>query len=131
METQLVRSMTDKKVAGVAGGLAQYFNIDPVFVRLGFVVLTLMGGFGPLIYIALWLVMPEPGQQSVFDQLRTRVLGSAGTPTGNSWKLGAVLVVLGGLMLADMLHITGPVIAVGLIIGGWYLLRGRHSSIAS
>lgn len=61
METskRLTRSITDKKVAGVCGGLAEYFNVDSTLVRLIFVLATLMGGPGLLLYIVLWVVMPE------------------------------------------------------------------------
>lgn len=60
-EKRLTRSMTDRMVAGVAGGLAEYFNIDPTLVRVLFVVFALAGGPGLLIYIILWIVMPESG----------------------------------------------------------------------
>lgn len=56
---RLYRSTTDKQVAGVAAGLADYFNVDVTLIRLGFVLLTLLGGPGFLIYVVLWLVMPE------------------------------------------------------------------------
>jgi phage shock protein PspC (stress-responsive transcriptional regulator) len=59
MHKKLMRSSTDSHVAGVAGGLAEYFNIDPTIVRLLFVVATIMGGPGLLIYIVLWVVMPK------------------------------------------------------------------------
>ena len=49
----------DRMVAGVAAGIAEHFNIDPTLVRLLFVALTLAGGPGLLIYIILWVVMPE------------------------------------------------------------------------
>ncbi len=59
MQKKLMRSATDSHVAGVCGGLAEYFNIDPTIVRLLFVVATVMGGPGLLIYIVLWMVMPK------------------------------------------------------------------------
>lgn len=60
METKkLYRSSTDKKLAGVAGGIAEYFNVDPTLVRILFVVFSLAGGPGLLLYGILWLVMPE------------------------------------------------------------------------
>jgi phage shock protein PspC (stress-responsive transcriptional regulator) len=61
MEKRLQRSRTEKMIAGVCGGLAQYFNIDPTIVRLLWVVITIMGGAGILLYLVLWIVMPlEP-----------------------------------------------------------------------
>ena len=52
-------------IAGVAGGMAEYFDIDPVAVRVGFVAATfLLGGFGgPLIYLLLWAIVPEEGKE--------------------------------------------------------------------
>jgi phage shock protein C len=56
---QLVRSSSDRMFFGVAGGLAAYLNIDPVLVRLFFVLLTLSTGYAPIIYILLALLMKE------------------------------------------------------------------------
>lgn len=58
-EKRLVRSTNDRMVAGVAAGLGEYMNIDPTIVRLLFVLLTLAGGGGVLIYVIMWLIMPE------------------------------------------------------------------------
>ncbi|MDX9863421.1 MAG: PspC domain-containing protein [Anaerolineaceae bacterium] len=59
MKTKLSRSQTDKILGGVCAGLGDYLNIDPVFVRLFFILLTVMDGIGFWIYILLWLLMPE------------------------------------------------------------------------
>jgi phage shock protein C len=56
---KLTRSSHDKMIAGVCGGLGQYFGIDSTVVRLIFVLLALAGGPGILAYIILWLVVPE------------------------------------------------------------------------
>lgn len=62
METKrITRSRSDRMLAGVAGGLAAYFGIDPIFLRIGFIVLTLLNGFGALLYLALWLIVPNQG----------------------------------------------------------------------
>lgn len=58
---QLRRSRTDSVIAGVCGGLGQYFGIDPVLVRIIFVVLALAAGPGLLAYLILWLVIPLEG----------------------------------------------------------------------
>lgn len=58
-EKKLVRSTSDKMIAGVCGGLAKYFGIDVVLVRILFVLFALAGGPGILLYIILWIVMPE------------------------------------------------------------------------
>ena len=56
---RLYRSRTDRKLAGVCGGLAQYFNTDATLIRVLFVVLALLGGPGLVIYLVLWIVVPE------------------------------------------------------------------------
>jgi phage shock protein C len=56
---KLYRSKTDRKIAGVAGGIAHYFDLDPTVVRVGFVLLALPGGPSILIYFILWLIIPE------------------------------------------------------------------------
>lgn len=58
---RLTRSRTDKKIAGVCGGLAKYFGIDPIIPRLIALVLLLGFGTGVLAYIICWIVIPmEP-----------------------------------------------------------------------
>jgi phage shock protein C len=59
---RLMRSRTEKVIAGVAGGIGQYLAIDPVLVRLAFAALSLTG-VGLLLYPILWLIMPLEGSQ--------------------------------------------------------------------
>lgn len=59
MEKKLYRSRTNRQISGVAGGLGEYFGVDPTLVRLAFVVFALMGGPGLLLYIILAIVVPE------------------------------------------------------------------------
>ena len=56
---KLYKSNTDKKIAGVCGGIAEYFNIDSTLVRLGWVVFSLLGGSGLLAYIIAAIIMPD------------------------------------------------------------------------
>ena len=56
---QLRKSNTNKKIAGVCGGIGEYFGIDPTLVRLGFVALSLFGGGGLVVYITAAIIMPE------------------------------------------------------------------------
>lgn len=58
-ERSLKRSISERVIAGVCGGIAAYLKIDPVVVRLVFVLLVLLGGGGLLAYIILWIVLPE------------------------------------------------------------------------
>jgi phage shock protein C len=56
---KLYRSVKNKMIGGVGAGLGEYLNIDPTLVRLGFLALALMGGPGIVIYIIMWLVVPQ------------------------------------------------------------------------
>lgn len=56
---RLYRIQDRRLVAGVCAGLAAYFGIDPTLIRLAFVVLTAFGGFGILLYLGAWLVVPD------------------------------------------------------------------------
>ena len=58
------RSATETKVAGVCGGIAQHWNVDPVLVRVGFAMLALSGGIGVVLYLAGWLLVPVEGQDT-------------------------------------------------------------------
>jgi phage shock protein C len=56
---KLYRSRTNRKLAGVCGGLAQYFNLDATLIRVLFVVLAVLGGSGLVIYLAMWIIVPN------------------------------------------------------------------------
>lgn len=62
MERRLCLSTTDKKIAGVCGGFAKYFGLDPTLVRLAYAVLVIFGGTGILLYIICALVIPREDQ---------------------------------------------------------------------
>ncbi len=59
MEKKLYRSSHDKKLAGVCGGLGEYFGIDSTLIRIGWVVVSCFGGAGLLAYIICALIIPE------------------------------------------------------------------------
>ncbi|NYD40795.1 PspC domain-containing protein [Nocardioides panaciterrulae] len=106
---RLRRSRTDRKVAGVAGGLARHLDIDPVILRVAFVVLVFFGGAGLILYGACWLLVPEEGAAAaplhLDDRSRTVALVIAGLVAvaalvGNSfgrfgfpWPLAVVALV--------------------------------------
>ena len=91
---RLRRSVTDRKIAGVAGGLARHLDIDPVILRVAFVVLVFFGGAGLILYGACWLLVPEEGSQSaplhLDDRSRTVALVLVGVVAalalfGDTW----------------------------------------------
>jgi phage shock protein PspC (stress-responsive transcriptional regulator) len=75
---RLRRSLDDRKVAGVAGGLARHLDVDPLILRVAFVVLAFFGGAGLLLYGACWLLVPEDGSDeaaiTLDDRSRTLAL---------------------------------------------------------
>ena len=115
---RLERSSSSRVIAGVSGGLGRYFDLNPTFFRVGFVVLTLLGGAGILIYLAAVLVLPDEGkEQSIAEEVlagrRERPwplvgLGLAGVALAvllsqaTMWQaagFGWVLVLLAGLAI--------------------------------
>lgn len=59
MKKRLYKSSTDKKVCGVCGGIASYFDVDPTVIRLIWVIFTLVGGSGLIAYIIAAIIMPD------------------------------------------------------------------------
>ena len=58
VKKRLYRSETDRIIAGVCGGIAEYFDVDPVLIRVIAVVLFFAGLFGFLAYLVLWIIIP-------------------------------------------------------------------------
>ena len=154
MKAKLYRSTTDRMIAGVCGGLGAYLDIDPVIVRLFFVLLTLAGG-GVLIYLLLWILIPYPEQGEVGSATtiragaqemaeRARTLGNdvrTSVQDGNpqaAFIVGATLVVLGSMFLIQNLQIVwlrwlhmGMLWPLLLVIAGVALLWWRVKGIRS
>ena len=60
MKKKLLRSVRDRKLGGVCGGLAEYFDIDPTIVRLAWAFVSLVSvGVGVLAYLIAWIIVPE------------------------------------------------------------------------
>lgn len=67
-ETRLYRSVQGRVIGGVAGGLADFFGMDPTIVRLIFVLLVIFGGSGVLLYVVLWIILPERNIYNTFNK---------------------------------------------------------------
>jgi phage shock protein PspC (stress-responsive transcriptional regulator)/predicted membrane protein len=98
-------------IAGVAGGIGEYFGIDPVLVRIGFVALALLGGAGLIVYPVAWLLVPDADgrQRGVREILRLGAL-----------LAGAVLVTV-GLFLAAAVAAGfggGTAVAIAILVAG-------------
>lgn len=138
MSTRLYRSRTDRVLGGVCGGLGRYLGIDPTFVRLFFILLTLGDGMGLFIYFLLWIIVPEEGAvegSTLADNAHAageELRASFHTPHPQAGLYaGIALVLLGAYFLArnffPWLHwldfeVIWPVL---LIVGGLALLLRR------
>lgn len=60
---KLYRSETQRMLAGVCGGLAEYFNIDATVVRVLFLILAVFGGSGIVLYLVMWIVVPDASKR--------------------------------------------------------------------
>jgi phage shock protein C len=90
----LHRSATDRAVAGVCGGLAEYLEVEPTLVRLAFIVGTLWGGLGVLVYVILAIVPAGRSAGATDDR---------SSPEHSRNLAGVVLIFLGAVLLAGNL----------------------------
>ena len=124
---QLRRSRSDRTLAGVCGGLAAYFEIHPAVFRVAFVVLTLLGGAGVLIYLVAAAVMPAEGRVDSFATATLRDVRD------RRWPLaGLALVVVGGAIALSRLALWpgGDAWVFLLLVGALILWIARHGPAA-
>ena len=123
------RSRSDRKIAGVAGGLGRWAGIDPLVFRILFVVLAIFGGSGLLLYALGWLLVPDDGQSQSEGQKLLR--GRGGSSTVTTIVAGVVVLIL-GLVLIGKLIDTGPGVGglgvmVAIVVIAVLLIReGQH-----
>ena len=129
MTHRLFRNTSNKIIGGVASGLAEYFDTDPVLIRVAFVVLAVVHGIGLLAYIVLWIAMPvKPIEQRPCDPSgpSPETIPAAQTVRSSSGRYatgGIVLIVLGLLFLADNIlpHFyfgdTWPLVLIAIGLG--------------
>lgn len=119
MEKRLQRSRDKKVLAGIAGGLGDYLDIDPVIIRIVIVLITIFTGIGLLIYIVMWIVIPEEPFNNAFFQSQTGNTENMGETFGNETNnlnaeintkptssngriiVGIVLIFIGIIFLAE------------------------------
>ena len=140
---RLYRSVDDRMIGGVCGGLGSFLGIDPIFIRLLFILLLFGSDFGFILYLLLWVLIPEEGKAYGFkdESLGERVksMGSdiqqaVTQPHPQSGIiLGIGLIVIGGFLFMDQMNfpwmrwfdfdILWPIL---LIAGGFVLLFRRR-----
>ncbi len=134
-DTRRLRRRTDDRViGGVAGGVGDYLNIDPLLIRVAFAGLMIFGGAGLVLYVAAWLWIPARGRD---DSIAEDMLARVSRRLGRVGK--AILVFVGVILIASLLNPYGAwftgaepfrmrdavVLAVAVIVGGIVILRGR------
>jgi phage shock protein C len=128
-QPRLMRSETDRMIAGVCGGLAAYLGVDPVLVRLAFVVLLLASGIGFGIYLILWIVTPTPSRVQpeirIMDEMTTDDPAAYKSRFSPAATVGVLLIVFGAFfLLSQMGSVPGFIWPILLIAAGlFYLLR--------
>lgn len=108
-DKKLYRSKSDRIIAGVCGGLSDYLDVDAVFFRLAFVLLALAGGSGILIYIIMFIIIPEEGEppkpldSKEYKENREKEIKNIATKHSGQGKLmaGVVLILLGIAFLTE------------------------------
>ena len=141
MKKKWYRSRKDKMIGGVAGGIAEYFDIDPTIVRILFVVGLFMGA-GFLAYIVLWIVVPEEpfgiesAEQNNTKSKKTKKKAEEDEAASEAQEqqrqnrthiFAAVLIILGVLLLLDnfvRFHIFWPLLLI--LVGIGILLKSKY-----
>lgn len=110
---RLYRVNHDRKIAGVCGGLAEYFEVDPVIIRVAAVLLFLTQGIGFVAYIVMWVVLPskeeliaEAGGSYAFAESQSFSEGYKSETRKNrtaATLMGSILIFVGSLFLVDNL----------------------------
>jgi phage shock protein C len=126
-QTRLRRSTEDRMIAGVCGGLGRYFNTDPVWFRLAFVVVTLAGGAGILIYLISWLIIPEAGPGEV-PVGRSDVVASQGPMIAGIALVGIGLMLLVNTLVPWFDRVMWPLAVIAAGAGMLYLGSRREHS---
>ena len=105
MENRLYRSENDKKIAGVCGGIAEYFGIDPTIVRLLWLISIVVYGSGLLIYIVVAIIMPEREDFSTglknsdkINKQKSNAFGRSFDKEGNRKFFGYALIIAGTIL---------------------------------
>ncbi|PKM84558.1 MAG: hypothetical protein CVU86_06680 [Firmicutes bacterium HGW-Firmicutes-11] len=130
MERRLYKSRTNRQISGVCGGIGEYFNIDPVIIRLLVVVFTLAGGAGLIAYIIAAIIIPEPDGATSTEVMEDEE-DSTSHPAKNSGSgtkvLGIILIVLAALIGIRTLTPWIPgewiIIAIFLGLGLFFLVK--------
>jgi phage shock protein PspC (stress-responsive transcriptional regulator) len=121
---RLLRSRENRVIGGVCGGLGRYFDVDPIFFRIGAIALALAGGAGIVLYLAAILLVPSDGSEAVGQPAfegRNRGLVIAGVAV--LLLVAWPFLVGGGLLVAGILVPLAVLVATGVLV--WWLVSGE------
>ena len=132
-QTILYRSKRNKFIAGVAGGLGEYFKVDPNIIRLLFIISIFFGGVGAIVYLICWVIIPLEGSgnkiaddyykenieeikqkaKNFTEEFKANVENenetfSQNKPQPQKW-LGIILLLIGGIFLLDNLGVIASI----------------------
>ncbi len=89
-------------IAGVAGGLAEYFDVDPLLVRLAFIILLFASGIGLIAYLALWILAPQASPQNQNEEATRQEPHLHQEKRREGWLwVGLLLIILGVVLLSN------------------------------
>jgi phage shock protein PspC (stress-responsive transcriptional regulator) len=109
---KLYRLVEDRKIAGLCAGLGEHFDLDPVFFRLFFLLSLLFGGIGALVYLLMWIIVPEkPGAQGESRPARRLQLSNSDR------KIAGVCGGLGEWLEIDPVFIRVAFVVLALVCG--------------
>ncbi len=123
MEKKLLRSQDNRIVAGVCGGLGEYFDIDPVIFRILAVLLLIVNGFGAILYIIGWIAIPDSKETKKDKAERNKVVEEdkkEPEPSSSYVLIAFFAILLGALLLINNFidifnfHKTWPVLLIFL-----------------
>lgn len=128
----LRRRTSDRVIGGVAGGIGDYFNVDPLLIRIGFVGLIIFGGAGLVLYLVAWLLMPAEGQDlSPVETVIRRIGMTPGRIITIAVVAVAVLLLINSWNTGFNSGRDGLLWAGVVIVTGFLLIRRRDASPAT
>ncbi|MEI6498355.1 MAG: PspC domain-containing protein [bacterium] len=144
-EKKLYRSCKDKVVGGVCGGLGEYFDVDPILIRLAVILFTFAGGAGVVFYIIAWIIIPQDPMcenakegaeeikahaQNIAKEIKKTVEERGSQHGDNRLLFGAIIVIIGALFLLQNLFNINlwsnfwPIVLI--ILGLYFMLKSNR-----
>ncbi len=115
MSKRIFRSDANRVLGGVCAGLGEYLGVDPIFIRIFFVIWTILGEFSVLVYLILWVVIPAISESESGESFKAEELGM---------RIQRTAMEFGSIIRNPSPQLV-TYVGVGLIAWGIYTLLGR------